>query len=121
MQALGAAGLEDGIYHLYMALEEGGVFGEHTRAWRTPGKVVVEDVGETGSEGQFQVVPEVFAMGTKGMRQGFELRVDAAGDSVDLVVASLRLDTQFFQVVDQDLGRAGIAGGLGAYEDQWSG
>ena len=104
----GSTGLEDGIYHLYMAIEEGEVFGEHTRAWRAPGKVVVEDVDGTGSEGQFRLVPEVFAMGIKGMRQGFELRVDAAGDSVDLVVASLRLDTQFFQVVDQDLGRVGI-------------
>ena len=97
------AGVGNGSYFLYLAITDGERFDEQSSAWRAPGKVEIQGSGEAEAVTRsIQVLPEVFSMGTGGMRQRFEVRIDAQEESVDLVLVSLRIDASVFEVADQD-------------------
>jgi hypothetical protein len=98
--------IADGLYYVYLAIEDDGTFGSGARAWRAPGQVRVEGGGEAVAE-VFSVFPQVFSMGA-GQRQTLELRANAGGLQADLVLATLRVDGEAFAVVDQDESLEGI-------------
>ncbi|MBI2504838.1 MAG: T9SS type A sorting domain-containing protein [Candidatus Latescibacteria bacterium] len=98
--------IPDGLYYVYLAAEDKGSFGSGSRAWRTPGQVRVEGSGEAAAEA-FRLFPQIFSMGS-GQRQVFELRVDAAGQLVDLVLVTLKVDGGAFAAVDQDSTAEGV-------------
>jgi hypothetical protein len=96
-----------GEYWIYIACEDGDTFGTGTLAWKAPGKVELQS-GDAAPAFAFRLLPEVFVLGNAGRPQAFELRVDAAGKAVDLVRATLKLDGEQLQVVDQDTTAEGI-------------
>ena len=96
-----------GEYFVYLAIEEGDSFAASSMACRAPGKILL-DAGVAADGESFRLLPEVFSLGIGGMSQRFELRVDAEGASVDLVVARMQLEVETFEVVDQDEELSGI-------------
>ena len=103
------AGVGNGSYFLYLAITDKESFDEQNMAWRAPGKVEIQGLDEAEApDKNIQVLPEVFSMGTGGMRQEFEVRIDDGGESVDLVLVSLIVEETVFDVVDLDEELVGI-------------
>ena len=99
--------LRAGVYHVYLVIEDGESFDAATMAWRAPGQIEFTETQLAATGPRIELLPEVFSMGT-GARQVVEVRVDAAGQAVDLVIVNLRLDASLFTVADQDTTRDGV-------------
>ena len=93
---------QPGIYEVYLAIEEGDRFDGDTRAWRSRGRLKIVNPGAAPEVAPFRLQPEAFTIGTGAGVQPMQLLVNAAGDTVDMAVVSLRLDATRFAVVDQD-------------------
>lgn len=101
-------GIGNGTYFPYVAITDG-QFDAETLAWRGGGEIEVQGVGETvAGDEPIGVLPQVFTVGTDGGMQVSEVRIDAGGEKVDLVLVTLRVDASFFDVVDQDSLREGV-------------
>ena len=99
----------NGIYHAYLAITDGERFDENTRAWRSFGRIEVQDTnGEPLGEEMIELLPQVFSVGTQGEPQIFEMRVDDQGEPIDLLLITLSVDGTFFAVADQDSVADGI-------------
>jgi hypothetical protein len=101
---------QPGTYTLYLAITEGESFDSNTRAWRAPGRLNVtgNDTGAEVAVMPFRLQPEAFTIGNGGGSQTIDVIVDAAGDTVDLVLLSLRVAGDRFSVRDMDTTMAGV-------------
>jgi hypothetical protein len=98
----------NGTYFPYVAITDER-FDTGALAWRGGGEIEVQGVGEAGAgDESIRVLPQVFTVGTEGGRQVSEVRIDAGGERVDLVLVTLRVDASFFDVADQDSLREGV-------------
>ncbi len=93
--------LANGDYFIYLAIADTDDFG-HALAVRAPGLVRVQGLGnEAEVETLFQLLPEVFSLGTGGQIQVFEIVVNTE-NRVDVVQLTLVVDSASFAVIDQD-------------------
>jgi hypothetical protein len=100
---------QPGSYTVYLAITEQDTFDSRAVAWRAPGRL--NYLGPAADETQpppFELLPRSFTIGNGGGTQRMEVVVDAAGDTVDLVVLTLRLDPDRFDVVDADTTVEGV-------------
>ncbi len=99
---------QPGTYTVYLAITEGPSFDSSTRAWRAPGRLHVASPGTAAGAAPFRLRPETFTIATGGEAQSIDVTVDAGGDTVDLVLLTLRLDGSLFSVRDMDPQAEGI-------------
>ena len=93
--------LTNGDYFIYLAIADTDDFGQ-ALAVRAPGLVQVQGLGsEVVVERPFQLLPEVFSLGTGGQVQIFEVVVNT-DNSVDVVQLTLVVDSASFVAIDQD-------------------
>jgi len=101
-------GIDNGTYYPYVAITDG-QFDTGTLAWGGGSEIEVQGVGEAvAGDESIRVLPQVFTVGTAGGRQISEVRIDADGEMVDLVLVTLRVDASLFAVADQDSLREGV-------------
>lgn len=103
------SGVTNGTYYVYLAITDGDRFDEKTKAWRSFGRIEVQEVdGEQIAAELVELLPQVFSVGTQGEHQLFEMRVDDLGEPVDLLHLALGIDATFFAVADQDSAMEGV-------------
>ena len=98
----------DGFFFVYIATTDDDAFTGDRPAWRTRGGIQLDLLGAGPSASPFQLLPEVFSLGTGGASQRMEVRVDADDEPVDLVLGTFRLDGTRFGVVDCDSQAEGV-------------
>ena len=99
---------QQGTYHVYLAITDSDSFGADTRAWRAPGTLTLGAPATIPQRRVFNLLPENFTIGTEGSVQKVDIVVDALEETADLVLITLRLDANIFDVVDQDLDQEGV-------------
>ena len=92
----------EGFHFAYLSIVDGESFRADTPAQRARGGFQFSSVGAAAAEKTFQLLPEVFTVGAGGSIQRMEMRVDAAGEAVDLVVGNMKVDGLRFTAVDGD-------------------
>lgn len=103
-----AAPPQPGTYHVYLSITDQGSFGSDTRAWRAPGTLTLGGPSTVPARRVFSLLPENFTIGTSNGRQQIDVIVDALEQQIDLVLITLQLDGNVFEVIDQDPARDGI-------------
>ena len=99
------AGVEtqaEGFHFVYLSIVDGDSFEAETPAQRTRGGFQFSSVGTATAGTTFQLLPEVFTIGTGGSTQRLEMRVDDAGEAVDLILGTIKVDGRRFTVIDGD-------------------
>lgn len=100
---------QPGSYTAYLAIAERDTFDSRATAWRVHGRLnVTEPAQVSEAQAPFELFPQAFTIGDDGGRQRMDIVVDAAQETVDLVVLTLRLDATLFTAADTDTSREGI-------------
>jgi hypothetical protein len=99
---------QPGTYTVYLAITQQQSFNSSTRAWRAPGRLIVTSPTAEDAATPFKLFPEAFTVGNGGGSQTIDVVVDAAADTIDLVLLTMRVDGARFSLRDFDSETAGI-------------
>ena len=104
----GASRTAEGFFFVYISITDGDAFNADSVVWRTRGGLQLDTSVSSGPASPFQLLPEVFSIGTGGAVQKLEVRVDAGDEPVDLVLGTMKVDGTRFDIVDCDSLTEGI-------------
>ncbi|MBI2501797.1 MAG: T9SS type A sorting domain-containing protein [Candidatus Latescibacteria bacterium] len=105
-----AQALADGVYYVYVVMQDQGGIASQSPAQRAPGLVSLSGLAPAGGQAvpAIEVLPAHLVMAAPRDTATFELHPNTAGRSADLLSCFLSVDTLYFRVVDQNATQPGI-------------